>query len=61
MPNLDCCHAAPPFTPTCRACTDLGCRGVRFFSQTRRDCFWPIFSHPQWLCCRILYCCRGRR
>lgn len=60
MPKLDCCFSTPPFVPECRACTDIGCKGVRYFPQARRDCFWPVFTHPRWLCCKILYCCHRR-
>ena len=60
--HLDCCCSEPPFTPEKRLCCDHDGEDCHFFRQKCRDCFWPDFSHPTWLCCRVLYgCCRRRR
>jgi hypothetical protein len=56
--DLDCCHCESPFNPDKRICCD-GDENCRRFDEECRDCFWPNFSHPTWLCCDILYgCCR---
>jgi hypothetical protein len=56
--GLNCCHCESPFTFDKRICcnNDDDCH---HFEEECRDCFWPEFSHPTWLCCEILYgCCR---
>lgn len=59
--GLDCCHAEPPFTPEKRLCVNPGDDRPCIFRQECRDCFWPIFTHPRWLCCETLYgCCREK-
>ena len=59
--GLDCCGSQPPFTPEKRICFAPGTDRPRFFRQECRDCFWPDFTHPTWLCCDTLYgCCRER-
>ena len=62
--GLNCCHCESPFTDHRRICCDEDGELCREFDEECRDCFWPFFSHPRWLCCRVLYgcCCRrGRR
>ena len=57
--GLNCCHCTSPFIDDPRLCCDQN--GVCCnYDQSKRDCFWPIFTHPRWLCCRVLYCCRRR-
>lgn len=55
--QLICCHPENPFAPRKRICCDCGGRCCSRFDETSRDCFWPDFTHPTWLCCRILYGC----
>ena len=56
-PGLDCCYADNPFIPEKRICCNGDCCGL--YDSKRRDCFWPDFTHPEWLCCRVLYGCRA--
>lgn len=53
--SLICCRCVNPFTENPRLCCDCG--GCARFPAADRDCFWPEFSHPRWLCCRVLYGC----
>jgi hypothetical protein len=57
--GLICCHCESPFSPRRRICINPGSKRREFFREECRDCFWPLFTHPEWLCCRTLYgCCR---
>lgn len=59
-PGLICCHCENPITDERRICCNEDGEGCRFFDEECRDCFWPDFTHPRWLPCRILYgCCDG--
>jgi len=58
--GLNCCHIVNPFTANPRICCDCNGRCCARFNADRRDCFWPEFTHPKWLCCRTLYGCRSR-
>lgn len=55
-----CCES--PFSPEPRLCVDPGAEGAQMYKEKCRDDFWPLFTHPTWLCCRTLYgcCCRSR-
>jgi hypothetical protein len=55
--GLICCHPENPFGNKKRICCDCDGECCRHFDEDRRDCFWPDFTHPSWLCCRILYGC----
>ncbi len=51
--GLRCCRCISPFSPKVRRCFDPLAERPRFFREECRDCFWPIFTHPGWLCCDI--------
>lgn len=55
--GLDCCHRFNPFSSNKRFCCDCGGRFCACYKEDTRDCFWPDFTHPRWLCCRVLYGC----
>lgn len=55
--GLDCCHSINPFTKNPRICCDCDRRCCAEFKPEDRDCFWPEFAHPTWLCCHVLYGC----
>lgn len=52
-----CCYADNPFLSDRRVCCDCDGTCCGCFDSNRRDCFWPEFTHPSWLCCDILYSC----
>lgn len=58
--GLRCCHNENPFTGKFRICCDRDFDDCRRFREEDRDCFWPDFTHPRWLRCRILFGCRNR-
>ncbi|CDZ24291.1 hypothetical protein CCDG5_1176 [[Clostridium] cellulosi] len=56
--GLDCCHPVNPLGKRERICCDFDGRVCAHFPEDSRDCFWPDFTHPRWLRCRILYGCK---
>jgi hypothetical protein len=57
--GLICCHCENPFSNGKRRCKDPDGDRFRIFNEKCRDCFWPLFTHPEWLCCDTLFgCCR---
>lgn len=56
--GLDCCHPVNPFGNRKRICCDFNGTCCAHYPEDSRDCFWPDFTHPRWLKCRILYGCK---
>lgn len=59
--GLDCCEPENPFGSRRRICCDCDGDLCAEYDEENRDCFWPDFCHPTWLCCRILYGCGDNR
>lgn len=55
--DVICCYPDNPFIGKYRVCCDCNGSCCGCFESNTRDCFWPEFSHPTWLCCELLYSC----